>query len=143
MLHLYLQRPEGCEVIADVEAVFSGMDIPEEDRCSRVLEEVEQAKYLDAYSFIDRIGYMLPKEFLSTGCKAALVVIKNPGTVVDLWECGFNARDAIIRNVRDGSVVIRYNDISVSGDGPIDVMLEGKRFTKVEDLNMYLTSEVV
>lgn len=44
--------------------------------------------------------------------------------VVDLIECGYNARDAIICNIRTGKVLFVYNDISIDYPGFEDFKID-------------------
>lgn len=96
---------------------------------------MEQGKYLEPSFFIDRFKTKLPKDSLSTGCKAALVVENRPNKPVSLIECGYNAVSAIIQYCREGEVYTYVLEIpyvcfetldlpSVS----IDVELDGKGF---------------
>lgn len=145
MLELYLREdpPEGVEIIHDTEAAFMLL-VPKYSKLTATLmKEIEDATYMNEAEFVDRFGRTLPISRLSTGCKTAIVVEHNPEEVVDLLECGYNARDAIIRNIRSGKVLFRYNDISIdypgSGDYAIDVLFDGVHFTSLDQLNLYLS----
>ena len=145
VLELYRRSnpPKGYPVIADVEEPFMLMRITQVELARVLMAEIDQAKYVDETEFVDRFGRTLPMSKLSTGCKAVLVVAHNPTKVVDLIECGYNARDAIIRNIRTGKVLFVYNDISIDYPGfddfEIDVFIDGERFTSLDDLNLYLS----
>lgn len=145
MLELYVRTapPEGAEVIRDPEAAFMLLIPAYSELTVKLMREIEDAAYVNEAEFIDRFGRTLPISRLSTGCKTALVIEHNPGRVVDLLECGNNARDAIIRNIRSGKVLLRYNDISIDypgyNDYEIDVLSDGIRFTSLDQLNLYLS----
>lgn len=145
MLELYYRSnpPKGYEFITDAEEAFMLMRIKQIGLTSRLIAEIDQARYVDETEFVDRFGRTLPISKLSTGCKTALVVAHNPDKVVDILGCGYNARDAIIRNIRDGKVLFSYNDISIDYPGledfEIDVLIEEEHFTSLDALNLYLS----
>ena len=145
MLELYSRSnpPIGCPIIVDAEEAFMLMRITRVELAKVLLNEIDQARYVNETEFIDRFGLTLPMSKLSTGCKASLVVAHNPTKVVDLIECGYNARAAIIRNIRDGKVLSYYDYISVDypgfNDFDVDVLVDGKRFTSLDSLNLYLS----
>lgn len=149
MLHIYFREsfePNGREVITDVERAFRALDLAGTDLDVRLVSEIEDGHYLDSSAFIDRFGYKLPIEDLSTGCKCALVVANSPDIFVDTVECGNNARDAIIRNVTQGKIIMSYNGLSIfypgDDDYTIDVCVEDEyRFTSLDRLNFYFNSE--
>lgn len=113
MLELYesYSLPIEGEHIQDPEAAFLTLRVTRSDLTATLMREIDKAKYVDEVSFIDRFGRTLPISRLSTGCKTAIVVEHNPDKIVDLIECGYNARDSIIRNIKSGKVLFRYDDI--------------------------------
>lgn len=75
--------------------------------------------------------------------KAALVVNNTP-KVVDIRECGYNARDAIISICQCGEIVMEDPSISicdVSGGVPVSVVIEGRTFQTIADVNTYIFEE--
>lgn len=132
----------GLEVIKDVELAFSEIGIPNTDVAKILIKEIEQGEYIDTISFKDRFGYKLDMSCLSTGCKAALVVLMNPSKLVDLQECGWNARDEIIKNCKEGNILLEYDDVTFTlKDGDewgIDVRVDNYRFTNINSLNKYV-----
>lgn len=146
MLQIYETVQPDIQLIRDVEAEFFCTQIRDTPVTRRLLQDIEGAQYLSAACFVDRFGLTLPISDLSTGCKAALVVAANPDKLVDLIECGHNARDAIIRNVRDGKIIFYYNDIGIDYPGfddyVIDVLYDGQRFTSLDAFNSYLKQEM-
>ena len=145
VLELYHRHnpPKGYEFITDAEKAFMLMRITQIELATRLIAEIDQARYVDETEFVDRFGRTLPISKLGTGCKTALVVAHNPDKVVDLLECGYNARDAIIRNIRDGKVSFSFNGISINYPGfddfEIDVLIDGEHFTSLDALNLYLS----
>lgn len=145
MLELYYshQVPRGCEVIADAEAAFLRTKVENTELNAKLMSDIDQAQYVNAAEFVDRFGRTLPISELSTGCKTALVIVCNSDKVVDLKECGHNARDAIIRNIRNGKVLFTFDDITIDYPGfcdfEIDVLIDGEHYTSLDALNLYLT----
>ena len=149
MLELYYRGevPSDCKVITDAEAAFLKIKVKPTELNIKLLQDIEQATYVSMTEFIDRFGRTLPIANLSTGCKTALVIANNPDIVVDLIECGHNARDSIIRNIRDGKVVFEFDDISIYypgyNDFEIDVLYDGIHFTSLDDFNLYLSQGMI
>lgn len=148
MLHIYFRELFDREenIIIDSEVAFRLITLRGTNLERTLISEIEQGSYVDSAFFIDRFGYKLPISELSTGCKTALVVANSPDRVVDLAECGNNARDAIIRNVKNGRILLSYNgvDIFYSGDGDVEVDLCAEdvyRFTSLWRFNYYLNHE--
>lgn len=149
MLHIYFRETFDYNrqpVILDVERAFRSSDLTGSELERKLMSEIEGGSYLDSSAFVDAFGYKLPISCLSTGCKCALLVANTPDAIIDIIECGNNARDAIIRNIAQGHIVMSYNDVSVfypgDDDYPIDVCVEGKyHFTSLDRLNFYLDHE--
>lgn len=130
--------------IIDIEALFSQIRLKGTFEEKTVISKIEQGKYNDETSFIDRYGYKLHLSELSTGCKAALCVLNKPNLQISLIECGINAIDVILTICKNGSVIMRERGITIkdySEDGKIEVELDGYLFTTVERLNYYLFDE--
>lgn len=145
MLNLYLREdgiPE-VDTIVDVERAFEEVVLTGSPEEHRMLEEIEHAKYKDSHHFIDRFGNTLYISNLSTGCKAALVVIHNPEKLVDLRECGWNARDAVFTLQRGNVLVSDPSDTinSMRFCREVSVQIDGFVFTDLARLDYYLGSE--
>ena len=148
MLNIYFKGEDNeiirkCAIIDDVENEVYVKGIPDNDTAKKLIQKIEKGKYLDNSSFIDRFGYKLYLDSMSTGCKAAMVVVANNDKIVDLKECGWNARDEIIKNCKDGNILIEDNGISYGfsneeKDIPIDVKLDRYRFKNIYSLNWYV-----
>lgn len=130
------------KLILDVEEAFDRTQLKLTDVEKAVVKLIDQGELLDGISFIDRFGYKLYTSELSTGCKAALVVINNTDKIVSLAECGFNARDIIINLCKDGKVMIRYSTITINEySKDINIKLDKYKFTSVNRLNYYIQDE--
>ncbi len=131
------------EIVIDVEKEFSKLKIKGTALDRLMIEKIEKGEYNDENSFIDRFGYKLRYSDMSTGCKAALCVLNLPDKVIDLAECGYNARDLIIRFCKDGGILIEDNGLTVSTQygNDIDIKLDNYRFTSIDRLNRYICEE--
>ncbi|MBR5484908.1 MAG: DUF4869 domain-containing protein [Oscillospiraceae bacterium] len=142
---LNIRIKEDTKMSTDVEAVFTRMKNGIEDtKLNRqLLKEIEKAEYCDSHSFIDRFGNKLNLMYLSTGCKAALLVAAFPDIEIDIDECGYNARDSIIRHIKNGNIIMSepLMELSFDEEDPIDndisVQVDGYVFTTMEELCKY------
>lgn len=145
MLKLCIAESNSLETpTTDIEALFKQIRIQGTEEEKAVISKIEQGKYNDDISFIDRFGYKLYLSELSTGCKAALCVINKPNMQINLIECGINALDVILSICKNGSVIMRERGVTIkdySEDGRIEVELDGYLFTTIKRLNYYLFNE--
>ena len=89
MLRIYLDVVDTkIPVIHDIESEFTTVVLQDTEEVRKIISTLEKGVYVDANSFDDRFGIRLPITDLSTGCKTALVVLCEPGKVVDTFECG-------------------------------------------------------
>ncbi len=130
------------KIVRDVEANFSKVILGEHEEDERILSQIEKAVVAGRNAFIDRFGFKLDSGFLSTGCKAALEAVRcGEKEIIDLIECGMNARDCIISNCKNGSILISRPECRISDyseDDLVDVSLYGKQFTSMRLLSQYL-----
>lgn len=146
MLNLFFKgednkRAKGLRLITDVEEEFMRIGIPNTNTAKKLIENIEQGKYLDDLNFIDRFGAKLKMSCLSTGCKAGIVVSERTDCLVDLRECGWNARDEIIRNCKYGNILLEDDGVTYTYGGNadnIDVRLDNYHFTNLVSLNYYI-----
>lgn len=135
--------------IIDVDNEFELISIQGTPEQRALISEIDEGRYLDDQSFLDRFGVRLYLSYLSSGCKAGLLASCLPDKIVNGIECGHNARDSIIRTLHSGSIYLFYDGISIAYpdpnvDFPIDVCLNDKiHFTSLERLNFYLDNELV
>lgn len=151
MLTLYIKGvddiPPNLEVVTDVEREYSLFGkLKKYPYVMKVLKNIEEAEYCDECSFIDRFGYKLRDKYLSTGCKAALLALYYPGKVIDLRECGRDARDAILTYVKNGNVMIHPESLnldigSADDDEVVCVKYRDKVFYDLHKLNEYIFEE--
>ena len=145
MLTIYIDKTT-LPVEHDVEKLFSQTKLTDTPLNRKLIQVIEQGTYNDPYSFIDRFGFKLYTEDMSTGCKAALCVANNPDKVVDLVECGYNARDAIIHFCNTGNILYHESSLTIESMEEhyvIDVALNGYHFTSVDRLNKYIQDEMI
>lgn len=148
MLNLYIKPDNRVisskkEVVTDVEKEFKQLKLQGTEIEKKLIKMIEKGTYLDSISFIDRFGYKLYLEHLSTGCKAALCVVNRPDKIIDLVECGNNARDIIISLLREGNILMEDNSVtfsSIYGQG-VDVRVDNYRFSNIDRLNKYVFDE--
>lgn len=132
-------------IVFDAEYEFMGLSLTGTDTDNSIINYIEQGKYYDDTSFIDRFGVKCYYDCMSTGCKAALLVANRPDKVVNCIECGSNALEAIIKYCKDGTIVTYdddvFGEIHIGNTDVIDVELDGKHFTSGGDLNEYIELE--
>lgn len=143
MLTIFVDTVENDKVIRDVEEQFAKIKLTGSKIERELINKIEKATYNDEYSYIDRFGYKLYNTELSTGCKVALCVVNCPELIIDLIECGVNARDIIIGLCKEGKVLIQENGVTIVKyfNEPIDVKIDNYRITSVDRLNKYIFSE--
>lgn len=144
MLNVELDETQGVVIPKmDIESLFRTLKIKGTEEERYVISKIEQGEYNDEASFIDRFGYKLRIDQLSTGCKAALCVL-NCTEKIDLLECSNNAIDVILSTCKNGNVIIRDRDITIrdySPTGTVDISMDGYRFSTIDRLNYYLFDE--
>lgn len=145
MLNIYFKDEcnyDKNNTVTNVEQLFEHLKVKGTDIDKKLINLIEKGKYLNEYSFIDRFGYKLHYEDMSTGCKAALCVANYPNKIIDLLECGCNARDIIISICKNGNIIIRDNSIAIKDySNSIDVKVDNYKIKSVKRLNKYINSE--
>lgn len=145
---LYIRIKDNKEKVAiDIEKEFAKIKFDNTDINNKFLKEIEKGSYKDETHFIDRFGDKLVTNFMSNGCKAAIVVAENPDKEIDITEAGINARDSIIRNIRNGHIAIIYPGSTIShyedsSKDEIEAGLDGYKFTSLDRLNYYIKEEM-
>lgn len=130
------------ELINDVEKLFAQLRIEKTNLNMQIISLIEKGKYNDENSFIDRFGYKLYISELSTGCKAALCVVNCPEKLINLVECGNNARDIIISLCKQGNILLKDNGIFFkSYASTIEAEVDGYKFENIDNLNKYVFAE--
>lgn len=145
MLKIYLDDvPNNLNVIRDVEKQFASLNLQCTEKEKEIVEKIEGGNLVNATSFIDRFGYKLYTSELCTGCKAALCVLNFNDSVIDLVECGLNARDVIISLCDTGAILIDTNSATISDEyfrHDILVQVGSYLFSSLDRLNDYLFNE--
>lgn len=151
MLKLEFKIPEmgynQKKMYSDIENEIRQMKVKDTLIVRRLIEEIEKGKYCDQYSFIDRFGFKIFINNMSTGCRAALLMATNPPSyAVDLSELGLTAQDAIIRNCKEGHILVpERRDLTFDSefytDPPIDVEFDGFRFDSIRRLSNYIHND--
>ena len=99
--------------IVDIDAAFSKLILEADDNMNNLVKSIDGGTLIDSYTFFDRFGVKLYVSELSTGCKAAICVYCNPDKIVDLQECGLNARDAIFNYCENGMVLLHDFGVTI------------------------------
>lgn len=147
MLRIFIDEvPEDVklEIVNNVEEQFAKITLHGTDLDRKLIEEIEQGKYSNTERFIDRFGVALYYSEMSTGCKAALCVVNSPDKIIDLVECGTNARDEIIRYCKEGNILLHDMEITINNynkPDDIDVCIDNYNITSIDRLNQYIFSE--
>lgn len=151
MLKLEFKIPEmGYEMkkmYSDIESEARKMIVTDTPVVRKLIEEIEHGEYYDKDYFIDRFGSKLFMRNMSTGCKAALLIATNPPSyALDLTEVGSMAQDTILRNCKEGHIIIPKKrdltfDFEYGSDSPIDVEFDGFRFSDIERLSAYIRND--
>lgn len=129
-------------VITDVEEAFKSIRLRKDEITCNLLKYIEKAEYFDDSRVVDRFGTCIYTSEISTGCKAALCLHYLKDCIIDLRECGINARDYIVLLCNEGSAIFYFADLTVNQlllpDKKISVSMDDKIFDDVVELNMYL-----
>jgi hypothetical protein len=148
MLQIFIDEiPEDIklELINNVEEQFAKITVHGTELDKKLIKEIEQGEYYDTERFIDRFGIGLHYSEMSTGCKAALCVANSPDKIIDLKECGINARDEIIRYCTTGNILLHDMEITVNNykkSDNINVHIDNYNITSIDRLNQYTFSDL-
>lgn len=134
------------EFIKDIDPWIQVCGIPKNSFSEKVLSTIEKGTYLDKKSFLDRRGFKLPMEFLSTTSKGLLVIYNVISSKIwNASEIGLNAGNLLI-SIRDGNVYIPTDSIRSFAwggdiDMAIDVSINGRYFSDLRSFETYLLEE--
>lgn len=130
------------EIIRDGEMAFAMIECIGTETDRNLMKFIDKAEYLDTVSFIDRFGCKLYYDCLSTGCRTAIAVEYSEGKAIDTVAMGWNALEAVFRFCRKGAIYTEYcGAYPFEENFSIDVLVDGRGFTDMEELNRYLESE--
>lgn len=125
----------------NVEELFARIILQGTAKEREALKLIEKAEYIDSESIIDRFGYKLRIDNISTGCKAILCVLNMPETWIDTAECGMNALSVLVSLCEEGHVIMYDTGVTFTTLGLntcINVEIEGKVFHDTMSLNDYI-----
>ncbi len=100
MLNIYVGEqniPENMVIVRDNESGFLDTVLEDTEIVRSILNNVEHAVYCDEASFIDRFGYKLYSEFLSTSTKTLLNVNYQTDKIFYGGEMGTSALRELLR----------------------------------------------
>jgi len=106
MLLVYDDRtkPEG--VVLNNESAFLKYEVQDCEYTRKVIKEIEEGEFLDSRSFIDKFGYKVYLENISTGSKTLLNIYHNPDKVFFVGEIGANAT-RLLEDIPSGKIYTR------------------------------------
>ena len=135
MLEVYDAELVKADII-DIDAAFSQLIVNVDENIKRMVKAIDQGELIDSSRFIDRFGVNLYLSELSTGCKAAICTYFHPEAIVDLQECGLNARDAIFNYCENGKILLHDFGVTVNSNNSrkTPILYAGKQFT-LEEFN--------
>ena len=141
-LNIYVDNVKDAIPVAhNVEEIFDTLDITDTIETRQLIEFIEQGEYISPYRFRSRFGEALNYDDMSTGCKAALCVLYRPDLVIDTLECGHNAKEAIIKYLKSGAILVRFPCLLELVDEEIDVHCNDYHITDGGKLGNYLLKE--
>lgn len=122
--------------IKDIDAAFSKLIVPVDQNTLAIVRAIDNGRLIDSNSYIDRFGVKLYVSELSTGTKAAICVYCNSDQIVDLQECGLNARDAIFNYCENGKVLLHDFCVTIvdAGVRKTEIRYSGNDYT-IESFN--------
>ena len=112
MLQVFDAEKVKADVI-DIDAEFSKLKISVSESIMNIIKAVDSGDMIDDMTFTDRFGVKLYLSELSTGCKAAICVELMPDKIVDLQECGLNARDAGFNYCENGKILLHDFGVTI------------------------------
>lgn len=147
MLKVYIRGvdnvPSDKKIIVDTDFEFSQiLNVPLDSRLQKIIQVVDGAELRHNNKIVDRFGETLPISCISSGSKAAVVILMNPEYIVDLKECGSNARDAILTYLNTGAVIMEDPVLSAKiayrEDKLMDVWNDGYWFGTLSKFREYV-----
>lgn len=128
----------------DVEKLFATIHLKGTQEERKIIEVIEQGKWCDDLSFIDRFGFRLPLDELSTGTKAALSVLNRPDIILDTICCGVNAVDAMVCFCKNGNIIMDLDKVSFEDsmieqiENGVDICINGLRIYDIDAFTTYV-----
>lgn len=144
MVHLQIYTEDFVRPSIDIDMEFDKISIEKTPSVEKFLKILDNAIYKSPSQFIDCFNTTLDIDCLSTGCKTALLALFRPDLLIDLTECGDNARSAILNFITEGNIIsppFLLPIIYPFSEPTCDVELNSYRFTKFKALSNYLYDE--
>lgn len=115
--------PKNKKFIFDVEAEFFRYGIKDCRLSKEIIKEIDNGKYINESTFLDRFGVSLYTDYLSTSSKALLLLISCKDKVLNFDEVGDNAIKYALTHFNSGNIFISdyYGDIDE--DGCVDLVM--------------------
>lgn len=136
---------ESLPFITDVNKEFDKLGLSGSTDEELFLNRLEHGKSIpgDSYAYIDRFGFKLSASDMSTGCKAAICVLRSTSKIIDLTECGLNAVGMILSWCREGNIYIPGYAVTFPdySESLVSIRLNNYIFSTLSRLNDYLDNE--
>ena len=135
MVRLYTKEDIVQNPIMDVEASFKEIQLKGSIKERFFLQAIDNAEFLSPQQFKAENGDIVDISYLSTSCKAALVVLDNPGRIVSCLEVSYLAISDIIKQCPNCSLIIPsksypYSDVGVEG---VQIQFQGCIYNSFTD----------
>ena len=139
-IHIFTDKSlfESKDFIFDVEAFAGIIRLKDDKFTNKVLNELEKGSYQSEYSFVDRFGYGLRANSLSTGSKILLSAYYNPNYVINCTELGNNALDLLLL-IPNCRIYTPRISLEFYGEMPYEVYLNNKKVEDIAELNYELS----
>ena len=127
------------DCVLDVESEFSKVNLNLSTLERILVKRIDRGNLVHKNAFVDEHGFKVRISELSTGCKAALLVLHTEKWI-SLRECRAAVLDCIIKYCKQGKIVLGSNHVFIDEHGftsSIDVGVDGKNFVSITELNNY------
>ena len=118
--------------------------IQDNEYCRKVISEIDQGSYLGYAEFLDRFGYKLYSDSLSTTSKAYLCLDRFSDKIINFIQVGRGSGDLLLMKSQ-GAIYIPGNRLkslfSSLGDRSVDIVCDDRKFNSYYDLVDYLEEE--
>jgi hypothetical protein len=147
-LVLFLESyPDDLIIENDIEVTFDTINIKLANADEKsVLKCIEKAESVSDDFIIDRFGYKLYPDCISTGVKGIINLINSDNnSILNMTECGSNCINYMLSRCNHGLVFLKtenfYNITAKFGD-ECNVYYNGYLFSKITRLHRYINNEL-
>lgn len=148
MLNVFIgNKPDNNIIyVEDINAEFDRLGLTGSAVENSFLYNLERGSFIDGepFAYIDRFGFKLRTDEMSTGCKAAICVLRRSDKLINLSECGFNAVGMILSWCKTGNIYIPEFNIpfpDYTGNEAVEIQFNNYLFSSLSRFNHYLDSE--